>query len=666
MMTNQINIIFYICFNVFTDTEGHTLSDPLHIDVLTGIPLLHLSFMFKILVPMNMVLIYNFVHSGILRTLSKSKVYFVGSKAARFDAHLEDISKCQKKGKYYSSCNNHCLKAAIVPKGKIVQHKSRYLEDLRFRSVPTLLADSSQTHVGYCRVRVLLNDADIDENVVVHRGNEKYLKEIKVADRDLLPPHITMVYNGLQCETFPPEAQEWIDRKRKFSFPSRQLLETISNLGCTLIQKAHQWSSDPDIEWKYDFSLANHAIRTRGLSFDQIHGFYIFKILIENVCSHLKRKLKIKHLTAVYFRALEELSDEMWKSNFSGCILFAVESLVACLKARYLPHYFIPSNNLIDSFSAKETNDIRVNVECIRMFPLLVLQFTAENHGYNFAQKLIEIVMKDCSSFQYNKDVMTLFTEALIPGIMGVMRVLTRRGFYKAAFQQLVNLQEQMIFVEMPADCHAIPEFIDVFETALRSFRQQTTRVILSLLFEKYTKTNVLYKIIDERSTFAKDILPWKTRPEIDWMEIPAEKVSDLSTLAEYFFSCGMKEYNKRNKTLATSTIETAITCLQKCIQADTICPNNIEDEKLKEEVFSQRDAILLKLKRQLMSYYICLWRVSKLDWTVEPLRGHMDDIEKLCLDLPDKIGILVEMFRYVGMKDKALEYEQKAFLRKR
>ncbi|XP_022296749.2 uncharacterized protein LOC111106385 isoform X2 [Crassostrea virginica] len=226
------------------DAKGYRLSDPLHIDVLTGIPLLHLSFLFKFLVPMKMILVHNLVHLGILRTLSKSKVYFLGSKAAGFDVYLWDISKSQKKEKYYNSCNNHDFKAAIVPQDKIVQH-----EDLRLRSVPALLADSSQTHKGYCRVRVFLNDANVDEHVVVQRGDEKYLKGVKVSYRELLPSDVTMVHDGLRCDMFPPEAREWIDRKRKFSFPSLQLIEAISKIGCTLIKKAHPCSSDPDIEW---------------------------------------------------------------------------------------------------------------------------------------------------------------------------------------------------------------------------------------------------------------------------------------------------------------------------------------------------------------------------------------------------------------------------------
>ena len=613
-----------------------------------------------------MIFINNFIPYGTLRTHSNNKLYFVGCKAAGFDANLMDISKSQKKEIFNSSCIYRGFKAAIVPKDKIVQHQSRYHEDLRLRSVSALLADSSQTHVGYCRVRVLLNDADVGEHVVVQRGDEKYLKEVKVSYRDAWPPNVTMVLDGLRCDVFPPEAQEWIDRKRKFSFPSLPLIETILKQGCTLIQKAHPWSNDPDIEWKYDFSLADRAIWNRGLSSDQTHGFYVLKILIENASFHLKTKLKIKHLIAVYFKALEELPNEMWVTNFSGCILFVVSSLVDCLKARFLPHYFIPSNNLIACFSDQEINDICVNVECIRMFPLVVLQITAESHGYNFAQKLIEIVMKDCKTFQQNKDVMTLFTEAFIPGIMGVMRVFTRRGFYEAAFQQLMTLHKKMFFVTMSTDYNSSPDFLEIFKIALKSFRQKSTRVMLSLLFERYFKTNVLCTVIDEHSTFAKDILPWKTPDEIKWIEIPSEKVSDLSTLAEYFFSCGIKEYEKRNKTLATATLETAVTCLQKCIQMDAICPNNIEDEKLKKEVFSQRDAILLKFKRQLMFYYIYLWCVSEMYWTADPLNRHIDDIEKLCIDFPYMTANLIQMFRFLRMEDKALEYEQKAYLRKR
>ena len=587
---------------------------------------------------------------------ASSNAYLIGTSPVGMNVYLKDISKAQEKRAYYNtiaSCQN---KAAIIPKNKIVPHV-QIKQDSRSRS--SFFADSSKTHAGYCHIKVLSNDTDASNQNIVQRGNDYYLKEIQIPPIDFLPPdlNITMAYAGLRCDTFPAEALEWIDRKRKFSFPLHWTVQDILQCKCTLIKKAHPSSRDPEIEWKYDFSLADQIIFTAGLSKEQYEGFLVFKVLTDNVCFHLQKKLKLKHLKAVYFKTLEEIPNEMWETNFSGCILFVISSLISCLKVRWLPH-------LIDCYSAKEINDICVNVECIRMFPLYVLQVTAENHGYNFAQKLIEIVMKDCKSFQHNKDVMTLFTEALIPGTLGIMRVFTRLGFYKTAFQQLVSLHEQMLLVKVPSDCICVPEFAEVFEIALKSFRQKSTRVNLAILFEKYFKTDVLCNVLDKQSTFAKDILPWKISSEIEWMEIPFEKEADLSSLADYFFSCSMKEYRKRNSTLATATLVTAIACLQRCINGYTISTNDIEDEELKEEIESQKEDILLKLKHRLKLCYIYIWHVTRLYLTLEPLVDHMDDIEKLCLELPEMASIVGSMFRYLHKKDKAEEYWEKANLK--
>ena len=84
----------------------------------------------------------------------------------------------------------------------------------------------------------------------------------------------------------------------------------------------------------------------------------------------------------------------------------------------------------------------------------------------------------------------------------------------------------------------------------------------------------------------------------------------------------------------------------------DTTCPGNVEDEILKKDIFAQENDILLKFKRQLMSY--CMYQ---LDWKVEPLNRIMDDIENLCLNLPDMADILIKMLGYVKMGYKALEY---------
>ena len=68
--------------------------------------------------------------------------------------------------------------------------------------------------------------------------------------------------------------------------------------GCTLIPRSHPKSTSPELEWKFDFSMAEHVI-FENLTLSQIHGFYILKLLIENVVHHLP--FKTKHLKNALF-----------------------------------------------------------------------------------------------------------------------------------------------------------------------------------------------------------------------------------------------------------------------------------------------------------------------------------------------------------------------------
>lgn len=454
-------------------------------------------------------------------------------------------------------------------------------------------------------------------------------------------------------------------RERQFSFPSERLVQRILSRRCLLIKKAHPQSRDPDIEWKYDFSLAEQEIFMAGLTEHQIYGFHVFKILTENATFHMSKKLKYSHLLAVYFRALEDIPVELWETNVSGCLLFVTSSLVARLKARHLPHYFMSSFNLIESFSPEEINEISVNIECIRMFPLTVIQITAENHGYNFAENLIRMVLKDCKDFKENRDSITLFTEAFMPGTVGSMKVYTRLGFYNSALDIFRNLYEQMLFLRMSDGGCEIPSCVDIFEKILESFHQRSTRIILARLFDKKFAANILSKIVDKRATFAKDILPWKPYFQIELMEIPKQMDTDLNSLADYFFSCSIKEIDKRNETLATATLETAIACVQKSIEMDAINSDEIEDQSLKEEITVQKEQHLLVLRGKLREFYISLYDISLLFLTFSPLDKHMNEIEKLCIELPEMAHYAINMFTYLKNEEKANEYRQKIMSKK-
>lgn len=634
----------------------------MNIDDVTGIPFFHLSYIFKQLF-LNR-LIINYIAMQLQLLYHNVLIVFLGSNATGTDVYLKDISKSQEKRRFY---NRHrqkqVLSAAICPVDILVKHS-----DVSHYPKVSFYADSSRTHSGYCHIKVPYNEVVTPGQDVVKRDNEIYLKDLNIptASPNLnLPENISVKYISLLCDTFPPHAQVWMKRERQFSFPSERLVQRILSRRCLLIKKAHPQSRDPDIEWKYDFSLAEQEIFMAGLTEHQIYGFHVFKILTENATFHMSKKLKYSHLLAVYFRALEDIPVELWETNVSGCLLFVTSSLVARLKARHLPHYFMSSFNLIESFSPEEINEISVNIECIRMFPLTVIQITTENHGYNFAENLIRMVLKDCKDFKENRDSITLFTEAFMPGTVGSMKVYTRLGFYNSALDIFRNLYEQMLFLRMSDGGCEIPSCLDIFEKILESFHQRSTRIILARLFDKKFAANILSKIVDKRATFAKDILPWKPYFQIELMEIPKQMDTDLNSLADYFFSCSIKEIDKRNETLATATLETAIACVQKSIEMDAINSDEIEDQSLKEEITVQKEQHLLVLRGKLREFYISLYDISLLFLTFSPLDKHMNEIEKLCIELPEMAHYAINMFTYLKNEEKANEYRQKIMTKK-
>jgi hypothetical protein len=431
-------------------------------------------------------------------------------------------------------------------------------------------------------------------------------------------------------------------------------------MSCTLIKKAHPKSQEPDIEWKYNFSMAEHTIFMRGVTESQLHGFLVFKILVDNATFHLTKQLKNKHLKAAYLHALEEIPCEAWETNFSGCILFVLSTLVEFLKAKCLPHYFISTNNLIDCFRAEDIEALCVNVECIRSFPVTVIQNIAKNHGYSYAPNLIKMVFENCKSFVHNNDLVTVFMNAFTPGTLNSVKPLTRLGFYETAFQLLQYNHEQMLLIPMPDGGFALPSFLEFFHMALRNIRQRSSRVILANMFDMQYKTNILNEYIDSDKIFAKDILPWKMNSRVRWMEIPVEKKADFPALADIFYTESLREYDKRNLALGTLTLETAILCLQKAIEIGTIVTDEMQDEHLKEEINKQQGPIVMSMRRKLKLWYMHMYDLCGLYCTFAPLQHHMDDIENLCKELPEMTAIVALMFRYLHQNDKALEYETK------
>ena len=117
-----------------------------------------------------------------------------------------------------------------------------------------------------------------------------------------------------------------------------------------------------------------------------------------------------------------------------------------------------------------------------------------------------------------------------------------------------------------------------------------------------------------------------------------------------------LTEFDKRNATLATEFIETAIMCIRKAVQEDSLDVKAIKDKQLKQEILEQKR----ELKSKLKSYYIHVYYVSALYRKHHPLIDHITDIEQLCKEFPEMTKIVGVMFGFLKMYDKQDEYAGK------
>ncbi|XP_062578053.1 uncharacterized protein LOC134239939 [Saccostrea cucullata] len=633
------------------DTEDSLqllIEDLLHTDPISGTPLPHLTFLLKHLIPITM-LCNEF---GQLPPHTRGMFQFLGSFADGSNYILTDISKAQKMRDFY-------IKQMREKVAKVVVLKSN-IPVLSSEAPPLPYAlhfDTSNTKAGYCRLKFPPERAVLAGEKTFKIESETYLQAFSIEgyDSSFLNADISakVKYIGLICP-LSLVALDWLHSRRKFDFPSRLLLILFHDMPCTLIPKAHKNSENPLVEWKIDFSKIEMLLFD-SLTDSQRHGFAVIKVLLDNITFHVEKKLQTKHIKSIFFQACEDIPSNFWNVNFSGCVLFVLSKLVICLKHRFLPHYFIPQSNLIDCFSVEEIDTICVYVESIRAFPAHTAQFVAENHGFTYGPNLVKSLLNDIACFVQNRNVAAVVEHTVVPCTYRTAKFLAKLGFYVPTCELLkeMHIQTQLITEYRLQNSLNLQDF---FRNALHKMKQRSSRVILAKLFDARFGTNMANLFFKEKDFSLAKILPWVVDFKINWLEVPREKTGDLSTVAEFLLEYSFKEYEKRNKTLSTCTIEAAIRCLRHTIQEDSIDMKEIEDEDLKQEILSQKR----ELKAVLKLYYTQVFIVSRLRRDLCPLRKHMPDIEKLFQEFPEMGLIVSDMFAYLGMYNKSEEYATK------
>lgn len=445
---------------------------------------------------------------------------------------------------------------------------------------------------------------------------------------------------GVSCYEFP-FMHRW--KKRKYDFPSSEVIFSIIENGCTLIPNSHPKSTCPELEWQFNFSMAEHLL-LKSLTSSQRHGFFVVKLLLSYMMHHTP--FTTKHCKSVFFMTCEEMPVDVWETNFSGCILYVLSSLLSCLKAKFLPNYFIPENNLIDSFREDDISKLSTIVEFIRLFPTCVFEFVAEEHGFTYGANLIKIVLSKENYSADRQDFQAALNELFGHLTINTAKIMAKMGFYSISLDILQERFEQSLLSPQIGLRQASISFCDFFVSALMEIRQKSSRINLARTFDMRIGSNVSDMILEKQKVTMQTYLPWTIDSRLGWIEVPRTNSTDLTAIASFLYDFSKKEYWRRNTVLAELAITTAIQCIQ---------------ETIKQNLGLKMDDVQKRiLKRKLISFYKHTFSISILNHLVHPLINHMDEIEDLCTEFPEIAGMVFAMFMYIGQPVKGEEYLKK------
>lgn len=617
---------------------------------MSGIPLQHLTFIMKQLLPSKIFKKKIDIPAPLFR--ARDVLYhLLGSQADVSTGTLRDITRTRR----IELQNKFDILRVVVLKAETaaIFPNSRVPHGL-FSTL--LLVDSSETHPGYCRLKFSSSKSGESNK---YSGSEIYQKAFTVPNglhsKIILPEQYLFEVDclGVLCLTFPFH-HRWNNKKRINDFPSTSIVSLIMKAGCTLIPRPHPKSSSPDFEWKFDFSAAEHVI-FENLTAAQIHGFYILKVLIENNVHHLP--FKTKHLKSVFLMACEKIQSDNWETNFSGCVMHVLTSLLLCFKSRFLPDYFIPENNLIDCHREDDITTICALIEYIRLFPANVIQIVVERYGFTHGANLIQQVLSNVQDFTSAANGYETCYNDFLPLSIATAKTMAKIGFYDVSLNILTDQFEQSLLAPKTERGQMSITFSEFVWSALTKMKQKASRIILARLFDIQIGSNVLdFATQKERDNSLQIYLPWTLDNRIGWVEIPPVHTNDLIGIANFLYDYSKREYWRRNVVLAELAIKNAIKCIQETIKEESFFKEDLKDASLKAEVDAQKQV----LKKKLIPYYAHLFNIARIEFFISPMTEHMDDIESLCMEFPEMYGLFYLMCIYTKQPEKKKEYVKK------
>jgi len=188
----------------------------------------------------------------------------------------------------------------------------------------------------------------IDKINNIYKFNSLY--SFHISGADIVP--------CIRCPVWPQEAAEWLTRERRNGWPSQSLVKRIARKGCHFVAKAHSRSRNPDLEFRFSFSVAEDMLLDSWQPI-QIHMYNSLKNVKTNINKQFSENdviLCSYHLKTLMLWAVEEKPSQFWSDKYySTSMKQLICELAEWFIDRRCPCYFLPNNNIFDHIEGNDS-----------------------------------------------------------------------------------------------------------------------------------------------------------------------------------------------------------------------------------------------------------------------------------------------------------------------
>ena len=156
---------------------------------------------------------------------------------------------------------------------------------------------------------------------------------------------------AVECNDVTSFIPSWLNRARKFGWPTDGMLQNCKSLGCLFVPVGHPLSDVKmqNLQWRISCSQQEKKLVT---NFNPVQHkcFIVLKMVKKEIIQKIvPDSLSSYHIKTCMLFAIENTPSELWKpENLLVCVSLCLRKLLEWVQAGYCPNYFIPEENMFD------------------------------------------------------------------------------------------------------------------------------------------------------------------------------------------------------------------------------------------------------------------------------------------------------------------------------